>query len=357
MNRLILSIALAAAALPAQTTINGGRTVTGAWDASGASSTRPVKTGTTNPANCAVGELFYRSDTASLMHCMVLNTWGSLGGSYNLPAASDTTLGGVKVGSGLSINPAGVLSTSGAGITSLVDPQYFAVREDFNNVSYPGSGSYTGLGSTWRTLCSGTGCAGVQRHGEWPNMAQLGIKTGSASGNQYYIGLQVSFNIGALYENSDKAWTMYWTFGLQQTAGMTFFAGHGQTVSSTSRPQDWFGLRYDAAAGPNFNFCFVGNNTDFACYDSGVAADTSFHTLKIRADGTSAGKVWFRLDGGTEISACASGCDIAPPATYTASYATVPFALVETGDAASKQVNLDYFGLEARVSANADRRN
>ena len=37
------------------------------------------------------------------------------GGSYVLPVASADTLGGVKVGDGLAINAAGVLSTSGGG--------------------------------------------------------------------------------------------------------------------------------------------------------------------------------------------------------------------------------------------------
>lgn len=42
---------------------------------------------------------------------------GGGGGSYVLPAASADTLGGVKVGEGLSINGSGVLSVSGGGLT------------------------------------------------------------------------------------------------------------------------------------------------------------------------------------------------------------------------------------------------
>ena len=40
---------------------------------------------------------------------------GSVNSSYTLPAASDSTLGGVKVGSGLSIESDGTLSASGGG--------------------------------------------------------------------------------------------------------------------------------------------------------------------------------------------------------------------------------------------------
>ena len=44
------------------------------------------------------------------------NNNGGGGGSYTLPVASQNTLGGIKVGSGLTINSGGTLSTSGGGI-------------------------------------------------------------------------------------------------------------------------------------------------------------------------------------------------------------------------------------------------
>lgn len=43
------------------------------------------------------------------------------GGTYTLPIASASTLGGIKVGSGLSITGSGVLSTTGGGTTSFGD--------------------------------------------------------------------------------------------------------------------------------------------------------------------------------------------------------------------------------------------
>src|SRR5581483_7726049 len=51
--------------LTAQTQVNGGRTVKGAWDASGASSTKPVKAGTALPATCGVGEQYFKTDAAA----------------------------------------------------------------------------------------------------------------------------------------------------------------------------------------------------------------------------------------------------------------------------------------------------
>jgi hypothetical protein len=80
MTKLILTTILAAATLLAQTTINGGRTITGAWDASGASSTKPVKTGTTSaiPGTCAAGDLYWATDGQpgrKLRECGATNTW------------------------------------------------------------------------------------------------------------------------------------------------------------------------------------------------------------------------------------------------------------------------------------------
>lgn len=66
-----------------QTAINGGRYITGTWDASSASSTRPAKAGTTLPGSCAVGELFFRTDAAAgqnLYFCTATGIWTQMAG-------------------------------------------------------------------------------------------------------------------------------------------------------------------------------------------------------------------------------------------------------------------------------------
>lgn len=65
----------------------------------------------------ADGSTYYESDT-SKVYVWYKTQWyeKEAGGSYELPIASDTTLGGVKVGEGLSIDAeSGVLSASGGG--------------------------------------------------------------------------------------------------------------------------------------------------------------------------------------------------------------------------------------------------
>lgn len=58
----------------------------------------------------------------------VLDTGGGGGGSYTLPAATASTLGGIKVGPGLSVEADGTLSAMGGGIT--VDAAFSATSEN-----------------------------------------------------------------------------------------------------------------------------------------------------------------------------------------------------------------------------------
>lgn len=61
-----------------QQVINGSRTLLGGWDASGAATTKPVKTGSSLPGTCGVGELFFNTSAApgtNLYFCAAANTW------------------------------------------------------------------------------------------------------------------------------------------------------------------------------------------------------------------------------------------------------------------------------------------
>lgn len=72
------------------------------FDISGKTSTKPVKTGTTAPGTCSVGELFYDTDATAgqnLFGCTATNTWTQLGGSGG--GLGDPGADGVVVRSGL----------------------------------------------------------------------------------------------------------------------------------------------------------------------------------------------------------------------------------------------------------------
>jgi len=78
--RILSLLALAAIAVNAQTVINGSRSILGDWDASGATSTQPVKKGLLSaiPGTCTQGQFYFATDaTAGLQvyHCSATNTW------------------------------------------------------------------------------------------------------------------------------------------------------------------------------------------------------------------------------------------------------------------------------------------
>jgi hypothetical protein len=91
-NLLFLLIAAwAAQHLAGQTRVNGGRAILGTWDASGALSTRPAKTGSTLPPNCAAGEQFFNTGAAAgrnLYLCSPANTWTPVAASISIGLAA-----------------------------------------------------------------------------------------------------------------------------------------------------------------------------------------------------------------------------------------------------------------------------
>lgn len=99
---------LTALAAIAQTTINGSRTITGAWDASGATTTKPAKAGTSLPGTCAVGEVYFKTDATAgqnFYFCTATNTWtqqlnsGGGGGSAASIVGSYSTITGTTCNS------------------------------------------------------------------------------------------------------------------------------------------------------------------------------------------------------------------------------------------------------------------
>lgn len=75
----------------------------------------------TSPANPKEGQIYYDTVEHTLYQYKGQDGWKPVGIEYTLPTASNTTLGGVKVGSGLTINGQGVLSTTGGGLADQVE--------------------------------------------------------------------------------------------------------------------------------------------------------------------------------------------------------------------------------------------
>lgn len=105
------------------------------WDFYGLSTdTKPDATN----EKVANGSTYYEANTSKLYVWYNERWYEKTGGSYELPVASAETLGGVKVGDGLSITEAGVLSASGGGggggFTTLTSDNYNYPENNPNSV-------------------------------------------------------------------------------------------------------------------------------------------------------------------------------------------------------------------------------
>jgi trimeric autotransporter adhesin len=77
---------LTAATALAQSTVTGSKTMQGSWDASGATATKPAKSGATLPSTCGAGEFFFNTAAAAgqnLYLCASANTWTQLSAGVN----------------------------------------------------------------------------------------------------------------------------------------------------------------------------------------------------------------------------------------------------------------------------------
>jgi hypothetical protein len=115
--------------------------------------------------------------------------------------------------------------------------------------------------------------------------------------------------IGAILSNA--GWEACFVFKLEQTTncdGLVGFCSNGGTAGlygSYGGPS--FGVRYSSARDTNFMFYSKNTNSDYAANDgsnyelsTGVAVDTSFHTVRIRS--TSAGNIEMKFDSGSWTS-------------------------------------------------------
>ena len=129
------------------------RTQTKDVDFSGAVTTKPSKAGTTIPATCSPGEMFFKLDAAAgqnLYLCTALNTWTVLGGS-----------GGGVSGQGSSTVSLPFAVTATTSLVSIANSSATAFGCNGSNTAVPG-GTITiapAAGSATETLRIGISCA------------------------------------------------------------------------------------------------------------------------------------------------------------------------------------------------------
>jgi hypothetical protein len=334
--KLIFSLILAAATLLSQTTINGGRTITGPFDASGAATTKPHKSGTTAPGTCSVGETFFDTDAtagSNLYGCTATNVWTLQGGggSYTLPTATGSVLGGIKIGSGLSIDGGGVVTASGG--SSAATATAFEVVEEFLQGA-SAAGQVGALG--WFTS---VGAAATVTNNTEPVVGVPGYVRGEAHGTNAdsYVSITMGNSDAATITSPDWAWQARIKLG--STSNSRTWIGMG--ASAAVVPARFLGFRYDTASAYSDDTKGTTGRwvaqmcVSSGCTDTGgtyvvtsVQPDTNFHLYEITKSGST---YTFKIDGTQRATFCASGCNTT--VTAMVGYANLGFLQLgfETG--------------------------
>jgi hypothetical protein len=256
-----------------------------------------------------------------------------------------------------------LLNTSGTVDFDPDDVSTFQLRDDFSYGSLAATGITSGQ-MGWGISAVGTSTAVVTgQTTALPNIGVVRIATASvAAGNGNTLSPSSTSTLltFAWGLHSDIPWRLRWIFRLNSNASVRFHSGTASTTNSV--PVSGFGIRYDTDASArcgadsaNFSFFAYNNGTGDACAAS-IAVDANFHALTVRSDGTTANKIWMSVDGGSEISVCASGCTLTATVTSTA-LAFAESIVADAGTSSSVSFDTDFFAFDARVAASKDHRN
>lgn len=311
-------------------TINGDLSILGTLtatvvDFTSSTSTAPMKSGTTLPLTCSVGQAFFKTDATAgqnIYLCTSNNTWTQVQGS-------------------------GYSSTW----NQKPNPRYISLVYDFSTINYAeappiyadgfrlkrisGSNNISGAGSGSMSSALPVGVAGIV------TSATANSREGWAL---TYNSLGVSADSNSLYALTTYNWEYVIIFRYPASTDYTNSnLVIGVMQFEIGDPNRGLGIRF--LSGTDTNFTFYTSNTIGDGYTStlstGVAPDTNWHKLKIRSDGTTAYKIYMSFDNGTEVSVCPSGCDLTASATNSYLWGAIGF-YIRTLEASAKVLHLDY---------------
>ena len=362
LSRLGLVISLTGASLFGQTTINGGRVITGTWDASGATASKPAKSGSVLPVTCGVGEQFFNTSATAgqnLYLCSASNTWSQLVGGGGGSGASATASYVVTSLTGAPTNARNLtagdnvaLVDGGAGAPMTVnynvhDTSIFSIRDDFP-VAEPSNGfgelswGIGGSGASWGFDTP------VPNH---PGIFRCGTSATAANFCRVFLGINDSLTLPRVDTNTN--WKMIYVVRTDaaSVASTTYYVGLGNGVQS-SLPYYEIGVRFDNAGAATYNGACNAAGSDVKsttnwmlitmtanqvyCRDTGVAL-TPNTWYQIEISSTTLGTVQAVVNGSLPVSVSTA---------QTATYSITPMgflAEVWTQSAATRVLDLDFF--------------
>lgn len=251
------------------------------------------------------------------------------------------------------------LTTADDGTYSIIDYNPLESRTVWIDEEYLNSNSTSGSIGTYGWVTgniAGTNTTAASSS-TWPNLGIVTITAGSsgaAQGNGLWMGLGGSGTAGTLGDlSANTNWGMMVIFSIGSTANIRLRSGAAGSSLGTFDNSSSFGIRYDTSSGfadTNFMLYVKGAAGNDVTVDTGVAADTNYHTLLVYS--TTAGTWRMSLDGGTEKTFCASGggCD----GSVTLPTASMqPFHQCVTDTNTSKTCLIDAWKFHARVATGA----
>ena len=289
--------------------ISGDKTYTGRFDASNASHSLPSRTGTvaSAPSTCSIGEVYFATDAApgrNYYFCTAANTW-----TQQTSSAAIAGTGITVAGSTVSFNP--------------LDSSIAWWREEFMGGGLQGTGTVGAWGFTSSQFSGGSvvtqnvGSLSVTGH---PGVYRLASAASPVAGSGAVMALGVA---GAV--NSDDLTSLNfdakWVIRMNPTlTSQRVRVGFGNTFNSLTPGHGWF-FRYDTDSAYDddmkgsgdgrwvFQMCSGSSCTTDSggsTLDMGVAPSSNWTTFRMR---TQAGTLYLSINGGPELTACASGCN------------------------------------------------
>jgi hypothetical protein len=330
--RLLVSFFALATVLWAMT-VNGslavlGTLTAGIVDFSGATKTVAAKQSLTSPAACAAGETYFNTTSKALHLCIAPDTWAQ------------------------------VQTGAGTAAVDVLDLRQVEVKDEFFTLLSASGAVYSQVYWSTRNIGSPSGASITQANGTSANPGVMRLTTGNVPSTGIIVSSDsYNYDKGRLDPRANN-WEACGVFALSQSTQIRARIGVAITGESYL-PTDttnkvWLYYNATSTAG-NWHAqvgAYAGTQGD---WDTGVAADTIFHSACWSGDGA---KVYVQMDGGTKRSFCPSGCDVTATIPDGSSNAYALVAAAMTNDAASKWVDVDYLGYARTLpGALARRRN
>jgi hypothetical protein len=328
--------------------------------------------GTALPAQCATGQVFFKSDApsgANVYACTAQNVWTAQGVpsagsgvviSGNSIAVEDAVVPMYYTGTGAPTitcvtgrdlyidTAAGVLYFCKAagqwqGAFDPNDESTFWMVEEFPSSSVGG----TSVGThAWAVNNVATGCATVFERGLSNRPGVLDLQASGANG-----GCSVSLD-GLLPVMSSSVWKAKWSWSATSAATASNFAirvGIGNGAATNAIPTDGVWVKLLQGTDTRWQYELYSAGALVGSVDSGVTYNAdNLYTAQFRGDGSK----WYAsvsTNGGafsTEKSICPSGCDItgALPGVATGPFGSILHGA--TVDGATKKLYLDRFSIQ-----------